>query len=647
MAPPFVDCRVAASYDFAVFSSKSYLVVEFLRIGLVSWLYMISIFGWGHLICSRLLTSKLSLGDFGATRLVMGCLALYTAFVLLSALGWLHPTPVTVVLAVGLALGVWQVSAVRSKLVDALRRILKQPRGNRAILALVCVLILLQIVCGLTPLTFYDSQVYHLLAPVQFLKAGGLVRIPWNVLSNGPMALQLTLGMSWIADPSGNSFKLLSTVFGCLVVLAAARIGCQIGFRSAVFAALFVLAYPEFWIQQTFGAIDLAVAAFVLFGTVWWIAALNEQNWSWAALAAVAFGFVVGSRYQGVVLVSCILAAIFLIDCYVKRELSGRALMQCVAVAAVIAMMVSPWLLRNYLNFGNPVFPLMQQSLGGSEWSVGQAAQFQEAVMGTPLSRLAPSQMMLAPVAALLMTPSNGLFGLGLLLGSLMALSAGLGNVRIYAALGLGGLLIWGLIHPTPGVQLLRFNAASLVLILACTGAILGSDRFQGLKGGYIAATLVLGSLIIAIVSLHGIVPVWKTLTSSAARTEFWRTNVPSSRAIEFVNENLDAANDKILMIGETRALWVHVPFLAASAYNGPELLNVFQPTASVPEWTARLRHLRVTHVLICSSEWQRLADAYGYFRLSDDHLNRFNAWLHTLPVLFDDHHGNVVLALP
>jgi hypothetical protein len=53
-----------------------------------------------------------------------------------------------------------------------------------------------------------------------------------------------------------------------------------------------------------------------------------------------------------------------------------------------------------------------------------------------------------------------------------------------------------------------------------------------------------------------------------------------------------------------------------------------------------------VTHVLVCSSEWQRLADSTGYFRLPDDHLRRLLAWFRTLHVIFDDHHGNVVLAL-
>src|ERR1051325_8796158 len=67
-------------------------------------------------------------------------------------------------------------------------------------------------------------------------------------------------------------------------------------------AALFVAAYPAFWIHQTFGAVDLPVASFLIFGTIWWIQALRLESWRWTLLAGVACGFVIGSRYQGVVL---------------------------------------------------------------------------------------------------------------------------------------------------------------------------------------------------------------------------------------------------------------------------------------------------------------------------------------------------------
>jgi hypothetical protein len=260
---------------------------------------------------------------------------------------------------------------------------------------------------------------------------------------------------------------------------------------------------------------------------------------------------------------------------------------------------------------------------------------------------LSARDAIVAPVSALLMVPSNGLFGLGLLLGALVAVGMSTPGIRLYAIAGIGGLIIWGLIHPTPGVQLLRYNTGSLALLLTCTGAVLGSERFQELKGVYVAAALGLGSFAIGIVALHGIVPVWQTLTSSSARIRYWQASVPSWQVFEFANNKLNPEHDKILLIGETRALWLRIPFLAPSSFNGPQLLEVFAPNEEAKVWVERLHQLGVTHILISSSEWQRLADGYGYFRLADEHLNRFNVWVHMLPVLFDDHQGNVLLSLP
>jgi 4-amino-4-deoxy-L-arabinose transferase-like glycosyltransferase len=491
--------------------------------------------------------------------------------------------------------------------------------------------------------------VYLLLAPVQFLKAGRLIHIPWNVLTNGPMALQLTFGMSWIADTTGGVFKLLMTCFGCLAVLAAARIGSATGVRTAIVSALFVAVYPEFWIHQTFGVVDLTIAGFVVFGAVWWLEALRKENWKFAILPGMAFGFATASRYQGAVLVPWIIAGTFAAESIRHPKLIRGSIKKGLVVAAIIVAMVLPWLLRNYFIFGNPVFPLLPGLLGGTEWSVEQARGLHQEVMGPTLTELPLRQIMVAPINALLMFPSNGLLGIAMLIGGLMAVfwwNGGGKPLFTYAMLGLGGVIIWGLIHPSPGVQLLRFNAASIILLLACTGAVLGSDRLNPWKGIYLATILALGSAVIAIIDLTSLVPVLPSLSSSNARAQIWQANVPSWRVMGFANDRLDPARHKVLFIGETRAVWLKTPFIAPSALNGAQLLDLFSPNIDPASWAERLRHMGVTHILICNSEWQRLADGYGYFRLSDEHLSRFYQWLHTLPLVFDDHHGNVLLSV-
>jgi hypothetical protein len=309
--------------------------------------------------------------------------------------------------------------------------------------------------------------------------------------------------------------------------------------------------------------------------------------------------------------------------------------------------MVLPWLLRNYLIFGNPVFPVLQNILGGSEWSVEQGVRLNQEVMGRSLSALSLPQIFLAPLQAVLIFPGNGLFGIPILVGSLATVFwRGYKGVRVYAILGLGGLVIWGLLRPQPGVQLLRFNAASILFLLSCTGAVLGNDAEGRPRNIALTAVLASGSLAIALITVPRLVPVWPVLSNPTARLQFWQANVPSWKALEFANTRLDAGRDKVLFIGETRALWLRIPFVAPSAYNGAQLVSLFSANGSADTWSKSLHGLGITHILICSSEWQRLADGYGYFRLGDRDLNRFLGWLHSLKLVFDDGSGNVLLSV-
>jgi hypothetical protein len=623
------------------------LPIELLRIGITTLFYFACIWGWGALMCRRLLASEEPLPDFIAARMVMGCLSLYVAFILMAWLGYLRTIPVATVCATGLLLMLLDVPAIRGKARTVRHWIAQRPGRELVLLAVVCFLAVLQIACAFTPLIFYDSQVYHLLAPVQFLHAGYLVHIPWNVLTNSPQALQLTLGMSWSVDESGSTFKLLMALLGCLSMFAAGRIGGEIGIRSGIVSALFVAAYPEFWTYQTLGVVDFAVASFAVFGAIWWMESLRRHDWNRTILAGAALGFVLASRYQGVVLVTWIVIGVTAAECLRDRKIMAESIRRASAVGGIAILMTVPWLLRNYSAFGNPIFPFMQGVTDGAEWSMAQAVHLQSEVMGPNLTALSLPQILVAPINALLIFPGNGLFGLALLIGSLMAVySKRFNALRPYAVVGIGGLAIWGVIHPAVRVEVIRFNSGSLVLLLACTGALLARDR-DGKPGGMrVALTLAVGSAIIAIISLNSIIPVFSTLVSGKRRTEIRQANVPSWQALGFTNEKLDPVHHKVLLIGEARAVWLRVPFIAPSAFNGHQLVDLFGANVSSDVWTERLRRLGITHILICSSEWQRLADTAGYFRLDDDHLKLFLGWLHTLPVLFDDHRGNVVLSL-
>jgi hypothetical protein len=136
--------------------------------------------------------------------------------------------------------------------------------------------------------------------------------------------------------------------------------------------------------------------------------------------------------------------------------------------------------------------------------------------------------------------------------------------------------------------------------------------------------------------AVQSILPGWQTLTNSSARTLLWRANVPSWEAFEFANARLDPSRDRILLIGESRSLWLEIPFITPTAFSGPQLEQVFAPVARPEKWVQRLHEMRITHLLISFPEWERFQKGYNYFKPTD----AFNSWLRRLPLVFDDKRG-------
>src|SRR5439155_10036132 len=118
----------------------------------ITFLYLIAIFGWGELVCACLLRRTNDSIDYIASRLVLGCFGLYAGFVLLSLGDLLKRIPVALVLACGLIAGIVSLRAAGRRLRDIVRDISGWPNGRRALFGMICLLAVLQIICGLTPL---------------------------------------------------------------------------------------------------------------------------------------------------------------------------------------------------------------------------------------------------------------------------------------------------------------------------------------------------------------------------------------------------------------------------------------------------------------------------------------------------------------
>ncbi len=609
-------------------------------------LYILSMFGWGSLLLALFPSNARSFWNDFASRMVAGCGFLYACFVGLSTAALLHRFEVGIVLGIG-------VLASCGFIFEFIRSAGAQKSSERWVLAdyllaaFITILIALQLIVALTPLIFYDLQVYHLLAPAEFLRTGSLSHIPWNVLTNSPLAIQLTVGMSLALDASGQLAKFLFALLGTLLCAGIYELIRPAGRRAALLATLFVLCFPPFWLMQTLGVVDLSIAAFLIFGTIWLRQALQTRQWQPVVLCGISFGLAMGSRYQAVLLTTLAIVLTFAEHAIRMRPnlQLRRVILQLILVGLLVTLFVSPWLIRNYSHLGNPVYPLMQGTWGAIEWSPQQDSQFRAETLGPQLNEISLTKKLLAPVMLLFEFPSNILFGSILLLGSLAGLASRNRELRFAAIIGLAGLVVWGLIRPTAGFALLRYNAVSIVFLLAVTGAVLGSVRSFARAVSTIAALLATASVVFAMIQLQQTLPVAQSLVNPQPRQTLQEANVPSWAAFDYANEHLDSIHDKILVLGETRAMWLHIPYFAPSAFNGPQLDSIFGGDSGPEIWKQKLAALGVTHLLISYPELQRLHAGYNYLDLPPAGVDAFNRWVQKLPLVFEDKRGTALLA--
>jgi len=607
------------------------MVSEFAYTLAVTLGFILCNFGWGALLCGRHLDADLP--EFLVSRFVIGMAAVYAACIFLSAAGVMVGTPIAAILIIGAALAILQFETLGKKIVAASAAVTGWKLVDRILLGTVVTVALIQLITGLSPLIFYDSLLYHMAAPAEFLRHGTLVHVPWNESTDSPLALQLAAGTTLAFDETGASFKLTLTLLGCLMPLSAALLMSEAGVRGSLWAALFVLSYPEFWVQQSLGVVDLGAAAMVVLGTCWLYRSLQTHSWKWLIPAGFAFGFAVGSRYQDAPLVAIIVVVL------VARFGLNLSVVRSVAVVALLIVIVLlPWVIRAGVGTGNPFFPLMQGTLGGRDWSSEQAQIAWRDAMGASFQELSLVQKIMAPVGVLLITPGNGLFGLALLLASLMVLQQRrAGIARVSAVIGIAGVLVWGFIKPDLGEGNIRYNAASLVFLLAASaGFLLSSTR--------VCALLSSGSLVLALAHANSVVPVWRTITNEPTRLSFYRNQLPSWEAFDYVNSQLDRAGNKLLFIGETRGFPSRIPAIVPGPFNGPQLEKFFFSLAGPQQWSSKLREQGVTHILISRPEWQRLNERYGYFPLTKIQSQEFGEWLARQKVVFDDGRGTAVL---
>ena len=226
----------------------------------------------------------------------------------------------------------------------------------------------------------YDAYTYHLPMVAVWMQSGNIsTRVPYSTFSNVYPA-DTELIYTWLALFVHNySLQTLCQVFYSLAGwLAVAGIGRVVGLRRSLALAAGALYFltPIVLANSLSSYVDMAFAAMCLVLTFFTLRHIYEPRAAHLTLAGLAGGLCIGMKSTGVVYVALALA--ILAGSYawrwwrpgakLPRKARSRVLSDLATATALFAIPTLAfgiyWYARDWVNFGNPVYPYTMSLFG-------------------------------------------------------------------------------------------------------------------------------------------------------------------------------------------------------------------------------------------------------------------------------------------
>lgn len=470
----------------------------------------------------------------------------------------------------------------------------------------------------------YDALEYHLQMPREYAESGRIVYAPHNVYANFPANVEMLylLGFVLRADvlSAAELAPYIHLLLAVLTVGAAWLAGREFG--SGGGAGCGVVTASAGWLAY-FCGLAYVVNGLLFFGFLALACLLRARRCAEVGEAGneeralvigggVFAGLACGCKYPGVPMILIPLATLILLAPNSSWRLRVR---RCALYFGVAGATFSPWLIKNAVMTGNPVFPLANAIFEAyppgwtadsqRRWDTGHApAPEERAVLargGMFVRRvLLDSDQRIGPGAWILA-------GLGLWRGWTRRRETG----RIHAlALGLVLLMqlaVWG-----AATHLYARFAVVFLIPLAGLAAAAVSDVKAGRPAGFGVIALLAGSCLFNAVFLFDLGRREFAPGGGGARAAWLAEGaVPGFEYVGRVNALPDSAS--VLLVGEARGMY----FRRADydvVFNENRFGRTVRETKSDSEALNALRRKGWTHVLVHWREITRLRRSrYGF----------------------------------
>lgn len=480
--------------------------------------------------------------------------------------------------------------------------------GRVVLVLLITLAVFWTILLDFLPPLEKDALIHHLAVPKLWLRAGGFVETPWAYFSYYPMNLELlyliplALGADWGAKIIHNFFGLTTALL--LFLYLKKRLGLNWG----LVGALIFLTTPMIMRLAVSANVDLGLAFFMtaaVLGLIWWRETGRRRFF---VLSAIALGLGLGTKYNA--LIALPLLGLGLAGALSRRRAgTAQAIGGSAAYLGLALLVFSPWLVKNFLLTGNPIYPLYNGLWGlpavtpaGYEFDLFTTRRF---FYGESLG-----QVLLIPVRAFFQGQDfnprffDGVLNPGLILLPPLALIRPVApEVRPLALLA----LLWTAVVFFQASFLVRYLVPILPILVILT--VFGLKALWSALSKFIpspAAAAVLALVLAAFLYPNAAwaAQFWSKLdpapylTGRENRQAYLTRRLDHYPAMDFINRHLPPTARVLFLFAGGRGYYCDRDYFYQTYYSGEVLRPILERAASWEDVRQGLQGLGATHVL-------------------------------------------------
>ena len=485
----------------------------------------------------------------------------------------------------------------------------------------------------------YDVLEYHLEVPKEYYHEGQITYLPHNIYSNFPMNAEMLYLLAMVvkddAIEAAILAKYLNVLLGVLFVVTAWLVGREYDPAAGVVCALVAGSAP--WVMFLCGM--AYVENGMLFFGMLSVACLGlyadprrsrDDGWRLVFLTGLFAGLSCGFKYTAVAMIAF---PLFIVLCMLaigrKRSRTGdvaehedprvlvslgqrrtRAILHPAVFLLGTLITFSPWLIKNTVMTGNPVFPLAYDSLGAREgvWTDGLADRWQRGHQVE--AKDAPWKARLGRFKERILVDRRlGWWLIALSLPILFSSARSRLDLGLFVAFVLQAIVWLVFTH-----LFARFAVVMLIPLCVLGGRSVIAFPHRMYRGTFfVAVAAVVAFNTFSAGSIYADELVRKNSNIHGHVEWSYRDCDPDPTVAGYLRQRL-GADDRVLMVGEARAFYMPKNVDYCVVFNRNPLAEAVAGAESPEDVIRWLNSKGYTHLLVFWKEMHRLRNSYGFW---------------------------------